>query len=78
MVGTGRPGMLWSMGRKESDTTERLKWTELNWTEDNIVRKESNLRISDWTLSITTSNTDQTRPDVHIVYLRNETDDLAS
>ena len=22
-----------SWGRKESDTTERLKWTELNWTE---------------------------------------------
>ena len=24
-----------SWGRKESDTTERLKWTELNWTELN-------------------------------------------
>ena len=28
--GTGRPGMLQSMGRKESDMTERLNWTELN------------------------------------------------
>ena len=28
---TGRPGMLQSWGRKESDKTERLKWTELNW-----------------------------------------------
>ena len=36
--------------------TQLSDWTELNWNEDNIVRKESNLRISDWTLSITTSN----------------------
>ena len=28
---TGRPGLLWFMGSQESDTTERLKWTELNW-----------------------------------------------
>ena len=28
---TGRPGVLQSMGRKESDTTEWLNWTELNW-----------------------------------------------
>ena len=27
---TGRPGVLDSWGRKESDTTERLNWTELN------------------------------------------------
>ena len=27
---TGRPGMLWLMGLQESDTTERLNWTELN------------------------------------------------
>ena len=27
---TGRPGVLRFMGRKESDTTERLNWTELN------------------------------------------------
>ena len=46
--------------------------------EDNRVRKESDLRISDWTLSITMSNTDQARWDVHIMYLRNETDNLAS
>ena len=26
---TGRPGVLLFMGRKESDTTERLNWTEL-------------------------------------------------
>ena len=26
-----------SWGRKESDTTERVNWTELNWTEYNIV-----------------------------------------
>ena len=26
---TGRPGMLWFMGCKESDMTERLDWTEL-------------------------------------------------
>ena len=28
---TGKPGVLQSMGRKESDMTERLKWTELNY-----------------------------------------------
>ena len=26
---TGKPDMLWSMGHKESDTTERVKWTEV-------------------------------------------------
>ena len=26
---TGRPGVLWFMGSKESDMTERLNWTEL-------------------------------------------------
>ena len=26
---TGKPGMLWSMGHKESDTTERLNWTDV-------------------------------------------------
>ena len=26
---TGRPGVLWFMGSTESDTTERLNWTEL-------------------------------------------------
>ena len=30
---TRRPGMMWFMGCKESDTTERLNWTEVNWTE---------------------------------------------
>ena len=25
---TGRPGVLWFMGRKESDMTEQLKWTD--------------------------------------------------
>ena len=27
---TGRPGVLWSMESKESDTTKRLNWTEQN------------------------------------------------
>ena len=33
--GDGQGGLEWcnSWGRKESDTTEWLKWTELNWTE---------------------------------------------
>ena len=30
---TGRPGMLRFWGRKESDMTERLNWTELNGTD---------------------------------------------
>ena len=29
---TGRPGLLWFMGCKESDMTERMNWTELYWT----------------------------------------------
>ena len=35
-VGDGQGGLVcWdSWGRKESDTTEQLNWTELNWTED--------------------------------------------
>ena len=34
-VGDGQGGLVCcnSWGRKESDTTERLNWTELNWTE---------------------------------------------
>ena len=33
-VGDGQGGMVYcnSWGRKESDTTERLNWTKLNWT----------------------------------------------
>ena len=30
---TGKPGVLHPWGRKESDTTEQLNWTKLNWTE---------------------------------------------
>ena len=30
---TGRPGVLGFMGCKESDTTEQLNWTELNWSD---------------------------------------------
>ena len=33
---TGKPGLLQSMGCKESDTTEWLNWTELNWTDSSI------------------------------------------
>ena len=34
---TGRPGILWSWGHKESDKTERLNWTEVkhNTAEEN-------------------------------------------
>ena len=34
--GDGQGGLVCcdSWGRKESDTTEQLKWTELNWTEE--------------------------------------------
>ena len=34
-VGDGQEGLAWcdSWGRRELDTTERLDWTELNWTE---------------------------------------------
>ena len=35
---TGKSGMLQSMGCKESDMTERLKWTELNWDNLNILK----------------------------------------
>ena len=64
-VGDGQGGLACygSWGRKESDTTEQLKWTELNWTELNwteslwfysVARKYSDLltafqNISRWT-----------------------------
>ena len=37
-VGDGQGGLAccYSLGRKEPDTTERLNWTELNWTWDNM------------------------------------------
>ena len=39
---TGRPGLLQgSRGHKESDTTERLNWTELNNLRVNYVKKKS-------------------------------------
>ena len=39
---TGRPGVLrFNGGRKESDTTERLNWTELNWTEKQMLLKDT-------------------------------------
>ena len=37
---TGRPGMLRFMGCKESDTTEQMNWTELNW---NLLNLYNNL-----------------------------------
>ena len=38
---TGSPGVLRFMGRKESETTEQLNWTELNWRLSNIFLKMS-------------------------------------
>ena len=40
-VGDGQGGLACcnSWGHKASDTTERLKWTELNWTEDLVKLK---------------------------------------
>ena len=40
-IGDGQGGLVCcnSWGRKESDTTERLDWTELNWTEANSNQK---------------------------------------
>ena len=35
-----------SLGRQESDTTERLNWTELNWTELNGIYRVGNLQFS--------------------------------
>ena len=32
-------GPIISWGRKESDATERLNWTELNWTEAEDIKK---------------------------------------
>ena len=34
---TGRPGVLWSWGHKESDMTERLNWTEHKYMESRKV-----------------------------------------
>ena len=39
---TGKPGVPDSWGRKESDTCERLNWTELNWTRIKILNIVSN------------------------------------
>ena len=45
-VGDGQGGLVCcnSWGRKESNTTERLNWTELNWTELTL----SNLHVSSY------------------------------
>ena len=42
-VGDGQGGLACcdSWGRKESDTTEWLNWTELNWTETRLKTKEN-------------------------------------
>ena len=44
-VGDGQGGLACcdSWGRKQSDTTERLKWTELNWRDSAIPIHESTL-----------------------------------
>ena len=46
-VGDGQGGLARcnSWGRKESDTTERLNWTELNWTESLLVRALSSCSV---------------------------------
>ena len=53
---TGRPGMLWFMGSKELDMTERLTWTELglinHWKGPIDLEKKCNLEqgtIWNWT-----------------------------
>ena len=38
---TGKPGCCSSWGCKESDTTERLNWTELNWKEEKIKQNKN-------------------------------------
>ena len=38
---TGKPGVLQFMGHKESDTTEWLNWTELNWDCSLIVQPQT-------------------------------------
>ena len=43
LVMTGRPGVLWFMGRKELDMTERLMWSDLIWS-DLLSQKESVFR----------------------------------
>ena len=48
-VGDGQGGLTCcdSWGCKESDTTEQLKWTELNWTEFEIKPYPTSLQIFD-------------------------------
>ena len=45
-VGDGQGGLACcgSWGDKESDTTERLDWTELNWTEATAIREEEAIK----------------------------------
>ena len=40
---TGRPGVLQLWGGKESDMTEQLNWTELNWIMEIRIHKESTI-----------------------------------
>ena len=42
-IGDGQGGLSCcdSWGHKQSDTTEQLNWTELNWTEDTVVKIQS-------------------------------------
>ena len=75
-VGVGQGGLACcgSWGRKESDTTKRLNWTELNWRKDkrNFEKPESmhfwvRLLIP-WTLWITSSGTIQYPTHVAMVH----------
>ena len=75
-VGVGQGGLACcgSWGRKESDTTKRLNWTELNWRKDkrNFEKPESmhfwvRLLIP-WTLWITCSGTIQYPTHVAMVH----------
>ena len=48
---TGRPGVLWFMGSKESDTTEQLNWTVLNCSlEENYDQPRQHIKKQKHTL----------------------------
>ena len=53
---TGRPGVLDSWGRKESDTTERLNWTEVNYTSVKMKIRHNNKIIESLELGLKEAN----------------------
>ena len=66
-VGDGQGGLACcdSWGHKESDTTERMNWTELNWTES-LTRVP---RAHSWKKIVSSTNDDGKTENLHATEL---------